>query len=345
METSQQQRRPAIGQLAQTLADTKLDFDAIDIIDMLWLAQFIEPGDGVAQAETFKLPTAELQTDDSQAIDSPAEIDDSALNLYADEPRSAQAPPIQGTPFSVPAAPALRTGIDLARSLRPLMRKVPSRTRFDLDEDATVTQIAETSVWMPVVQPRPERWLELDFVVESSKTTVIWERAIAELNNLAGYQGAFRAIRTWQLDARSGTVQLFPRWREGLSQSQPEGSRLQRPHTPRELVDPTGRRLIWLVTDCTSLLWRQDLIYEVLSDWAKEQPVAIVQMFPESLWSRTALRDGHVVKLSALAPGLPSGSLEIAGLPQRLERRNGKDLVTVPIVTLDAESMNLGLTH
>ena len=272
METSQQQRRPAIGQLAQTLADTKLDFDAIDIIDMLWLAQFIEPGDFVAQAETPKPTTA----DQSQTDDSPAAIDDSALSLYPDEPRPTQAPPtptdsivpppIQGTPFSVPAAPALRTGIDLARSLRPLMRKVPSRTRFDLDEDATVTQIAETSVWMPVVQPRPERWLELDFVVESSKTTVIWERAIAELNNLAEYQGAFRAIRTWRLDARSGTVQLFPRWREGLSESQSEGSRLQRPHTHKELVDPTGRRLIWLVTDCTSLLWRQDLIYEVLSD-------------------------------------------------------------------------------
>ena len=346
METSEQQRRPAIGQLAQTLEDIKLDFDAIDIIDMLWLAQFIEPREVVVQAETPKLQAADWTQPVSS---SPPEIDATALNLYPEEPRPAQKQqtsddaieqaPAKGTPFSVPAAPALRTRIDLARSLRPLMRKVSSRNRFDLDEDATVTRIAETEVWMPVVQARPERWLELDFVVESSKTTVIWERAIAELNHLAEYQGAFRAIRTWRLDARSGKVQLFPRWRDGFSQSQPEAASFQRPHTPKELVDPTGRRLIWLVTDCTSSLWRQDLIYETLSGWAKEQPLAIVQMFPESLWSRSALRDGHIVRLSALAPGLPSARLEIEGLPQRLERSSRQDLVTVPIITLDAESM------
>ena len=62
------------------------------------------------------------------------------------------------------------------------MRKVPSHQHFDLDEDATVTQIAETEVWMPVVRASPERWLELDLVVEDSKTTTIWERSIAELS-------------------------------------------------------------------------------------------------------------------------------------------------------------------
>ncbi|GAB1537763.1 hypothetical protein NUACC21_04170 [Scytonema sp. NUACC21] len=62
-------------------------------------------------------------------------------------------------------------------------------------------------------------------------------------------------------------------------------------------------------------------------------------MFPERLWSRTALRDGHIVKLRALAPGLLSTQLAIEGLPQRLERRNNKDLVTVSIITLDAASM------
>ncbi len=94
------------------------------------------------------------------------------------------------------------------------MRKVPSQTRFDLDEDATVSRIAETEVWMPVVRPRQERWLELDLVVEASKTTVIWERAIAELNHLAEYQGAFRAVRTWRLSVNAGKVQLFPRWND-----------------------------------------------------------------------------------------------------------------------------------
>jgi len=342
VETSEQQRRPAVGQFAKTLADAHLDFDAIDIVDMLWLAQFIE-------SATFLRATSKQHQKPIEIVDS----NESSLNLYSDEQLQSQSgtsleqkneqkpEKAKGTPFSVPAAPALRTRRDLARSLRPLMRKVSSRTRFDLDEDATVMQIAETEVWMPVVRPRPERWLELDLVVEASKTTVIWERAIAEMNHLAEYQGAFRAVRTWHLSAQAGKVHLFPRWRDGVmpTLSKTELVSNQRPHTPRELIDPTGRRLIWLVTDCTSLLWRQDLIYEIMLDWAKAQPIAIVQMFPEPMWTRTALRNGHIVRLSALGPGLPSARLEIEGLPKRLEQRNSKDLVTVPIVTLDAVSM------
>ncbi|AUB35962.1 Formylglycine-generating enzyme, required for sulfatase activity, containings SUMF1/FGE domain [Nostoc flagelliforme CCNUN1] len=248
-----------------------------------------------------------------------------------------------GTSFSVPAAPALRNRLDLARSLRPLMRKVSSQTRFDVDEDATVAQIAETGVWLPVVRAVPERWLQLDLVVEESKTTVIWERAIMELNHLMEYQGAFRSVRTWRLSAQTGKVQLFPRWRDGSihSVAKTELARNQRSHTPGELIDPTGRRLIWLVTDCTSALWRQDLIYETLLDWSKVQPIAIFQMFPERLWSRTALRDGHIVRLGAIVPGLLSNQLVIEGLPQRLEQRNHEDLVTVSIITLDAASMLL----
>ena len=349
METPEQQRRPAIGQFAKTLANAQLDFDAIDLADILWLAQFLEPAQPVpvvTQAQTGEPSKQPIQTIDSS---------ESALHLYPNDSVQSQEHPSKtgseqtseqqsakpkGMPFSVPAAPALRTRLDLARSLRPLMRKIPSRSRFDLDEDATVTQIAETEVWMPVVRPSPERWLELDLVVEASKTTVIWERAIAELHHLAEYQGAFRAVRTWRLTAQTGTVQLFPRWQDYATRPSVTEATNQRPHTPGELIDPTGRRLIWLVTDCTSALWRQDLFYETLLDWAKNQPIAIVQMFPDSLWSRTALRNGHIVKLGAIAPGLPSAELAIEGLPQRLQQRSRRqDLVTVPIMTLEAVSM------
>jgi formylglycine-generating enzyme required for sulfatase activity len=351
VETSEQQRRPTIGSFAKTLADAKLECGAIDLVDMLWLAQFMGPGNvskleqpAQEQGQSQRLPDR-VSTRDSSS--------ETGLSLYPDESQKEIKSPEkgnketnseklvekpQGKQFSVPAAPSLRTRLDLARSLRPLMRRVPSRTQFDLDEEATVTQIAETEVWMPVLRPRSERWLELDLVVEDSKTTVIWERAIAELNHLAEYQGAFRAVRTWRLNAQTGRLQLFPRWRDRLLvNTETVGNR--RPHTPGELIDPTGRRLIWLVTDCTSGLWRQDLLYKMLLDWTKVQPIAIVQMFPQRLWSRTALRDGHIVRLSTAADGVVSGQLGIEGLPQRLEKRSGEDLVTVPIVALEPLSM------
>lgn len=353
METSQQQRRPAIGSFVETLTDTQLDFDARDILDMLWLAQWMEPGEVVRSDAPITPPIEPIESfPPTPIVDIPDRIEtDDAIDLFTNDSPIAptpvapaleeppEPPPPKGMPFAVPAASALRTGIDLARSLRPLMRKVPSGRTFDLDEDATVTRIAETGVWMPVVQSRPERWLDLDLVVEDSKTTAIWERAIEELCHLVEYQGAFRTVRTWRLVASTGQLQLFSRWRSGLGDSPGDAAMVQRPHTTRELIDPTGRRLIWVVTDCTSALWRQEKLYATLSAWGQTQPIAVVQMFPESLWSRTALRDGHVVKLSAFSPGVPSGRLEVTGLPRRLEKRGGADLVTVPIVTLDADSL------
>ncbi len=330
-----------IGQFARRLNRAGLDCDARDLADLLWLAQFIKP---VAAEQPETEPEAAPQpvrsTSQHEAIE--ADREPPAFDLYADQPapRTGDRPTpaaSEGLPFSVPAAPTLRTRLDLARSLRPLMRKVPSRVQFDLDEAATVTQIAETRVYAPVVQPRPERWLDLDLVVEAAKTTVLWERAIAELQHLLEYQGAFRTVRTWRLTAAGEALQLFPRWRERSAE--------QRPHSPRELLDPGGRRLILLASDCTSALWGQGKIHETLWEWSDAQPLAVVQMLPERLWQRTALSDGHIVRLSALTPGLPNARLEVEGLPaledwedEAAESRDDRVLV-LPIVTLDAAAL------
>jgi hypothetical protein len=63
-------------------------------------------------------------------------------------------------PVKIPEAVALRNRWEIAKVLRPLMRKVPSRTRQAIDEEATAMRIAEDKIWNPVVKPEPERWFE-----------------------------------------------------------------------------------------------------------------------------------------------------------------------------------------
>ncbi|MGF1480613.1 MAG: SAV_2336 N-terminal domain-related protein [Cyanophyceae cyanobacterium] len=360
METFEQQRRPTIGQFASRLKQSGLDVNAVDIADILWLTQFIEPRAAVRQdidnkqtkrEKTTPLPeitetsTAE-QSDFALVTDRPSGSESVSEPASVQDDRSAEQP--TGMPFPATAAPALRTRLDLARSLKPLMRKVPSKVRFDLDEEETVTQIAETRVWMPRKRPRPERWLDLDLVVEGSKTTVLWERAIAELQHLTEYHGAFRTVRTWRLEAQNSTVQLFPRWNTFKTQSKTS----QRPRNPKEILDPSGRRLVLFVTDCTSALWRQGLIHETLRRWSEVQPIAIVQMLPERLWGRTALSDGYRVQLSSISPGTPNAKLEVYGLPILDDRDEwaedeeeslqpiDKRLLTLPIVTLDPNPLH-----
>ncbi|MEZ5671107.1 MAG: hypothetical protein R3E08_01505 [Thiotrichaceae bacterium] len=64
-------------------------------------------------------------------------------------------------PLRIPAARLLPHSRQLARALRPLMQRVPSRTTFQLDEIATVERIAETQMWLPVTQGVPERHFDL----------------------------------------------------------------------------------------------------------------------------------------------------------------------------------------
>lgn len=357
METSEQQRRPTIGQFAQQLKHSGLELNAVDLADIFWLAQFIE-SDTSARSEESVEPSAKQTSTpdivDNTLLSSPeasvsefpnnssqaTETEEPTFAIFSNNssPAISQSteteehpqPEEKGTPISVPAAPAIRTSLDLARSLRPLMQKVPSRTRVDLDEEATVNQLAETRICVPVVRSTPERWLDLDLVVESSKTTILWERAITELQHLMEYQGAFRTVRTWRLQAQGHSVQLFPRWNE-------------RPRSIRELIDPAERRLILYVSDCTSALWRQGMIHETLWQWSEAQPLALVQMLPERLWSRTALSDGHIVRLGAMVPGLPNSRLDVEGLPDfdqwdewdETDETSDRRRLILPIVTLD----------
>ncbi|WP_413167687.1 SAV_2336 N-terminal domain-related protein [Capilliphycus salinus ALCB114379] len=351
METPKQQRRSIIGQFAQQLKRSGLELNAADLADMLWLAQFIE-SESEGYSEEISEEIVESTQRETTTIDETNTLSsEPSFNLYSNEqslsipqttePSEPSQTDQKALPFPVPSAPAIRTRLDLARGLRPLMRKVPSRILVDVDEEATVTQLAETNICVPVVRPTPERWLDLDLVVESSKTTVLWKRAIAELQHLMEYQGAFRTVRTWRLQAEEQTVQLFPRWNERL-----ENRLTQRPRSIRELVDPSGRRLILYVSDCTSALWRQGIIYETLWQWSQTQPVALMQMLPERLWSRTALSDGYIVRLGGRVAGLPNARLDVEGLPDVDEwdepdepEEVGDDrLLTLPIITLDPNS-------
>ncbi|NEQ86211.1 MAG: formylglycine-generating enzyme family protein, partial [Moorea sp. SIO2I5] len=237
----------------------------------------------------------------------------------------------EGIPFQAPAAPPLRQTLALARALRPLMRKVPSQTKTVIDEEETVSQIVEKKIWTPVLKPTPERWLDLALVVEESRSTVIWQEIIAEFQRLTELQGAFRDVRTWGLKTdHDGVIKLFP---QGNFSANKQGFR-----SPKELLDPAGRRLILLISDCISPIWRQGKIHQLLKRWSNNGPVAILQLLPERLWGRTALGAGFPIQLSALVPGVANSQLVVDGLPVWTEVDLANSL-TLPVVTLEPDSL------
>jgi formylglycine-generating enzyme required for sulfatase activity len=311
-----------------------------DIADALWLASKIGGSYEIEQVDESGTPKDLDTTPPIQVIDDITVPDALPPSVSAYIPQTAKSEPSsiktpeQGLPIQVQAAPALAHPRDIGRSLRPLMSKVPSLTRSQLDEVATVNRIAERDVWVPILKPLPERWFDLELVIEASKLSFIWQDTLDEFQHLLECQGAFRNVRTWYVhESNTGQLKLVSKKQDSADISQDQTSR-----SHKELVDASGRRLVLFVSDCRSQLWQTGQIHDWLNLWSQHGPTAIVQLLPERLWDQSELDVGFAVQVSSFIPGAPNPKLQVRGLPIRTEIAP-VDALTVPVVTLAAGAL------
>src|SRR5439155_17462083 len=132
-------------------------------------------------------------------------------------------------------------------------------------------------LWMPIMRSARARWLDLALVVEDSRTMVLWRETLRELRRVLEQSGAFRDVRVWWLDSANSAGPVL--------RVQPDGA----PCRPRELIAADGRRAVLVATDCLSPGWSSGALTGLLRQWGARQPVALLQMLPRHLWSRTAL--------------------------------------------------------
>jgi formylglycine-generating enzyme required for sulfatase activity len=332
-----------IANLSQILSRANLDLSPIELAEILWLA--VQRGEIVVTEETSQQPSESI--DLPPPIEPPPNIQPEApemplqpqpevnVDIVAEPPQS---PPEAETvepaptpiPVKIPEAVALRNRREIAKVLRPLMRKVPSRNRQAIDEEATAIRIAEDKIWNPVVKPEPERWLELAIVIEVTNLFDVWHDSISEFQHLMERHGAFRDVRTWQLQTpENGEPQLFLQTATGLN---------RKPRNPKELLDAGGRRLVLFLSDCTSKAWRSGQIFPLLELWSRQNPVTIAQLLPERYWDRSALGLGYLVALRSQLPGAKSRDWTVSGLsPRRRQRLQGG--LKFPVVTIQPHSL------
>ncbi|WP_345015728.1 tubulin-like doman-containing protein [Streptomyces shaanxiensis] len=217
-----------------------------------------------------------------------------------------------GAVVRVQSEPALSESLSISQALRPLKRQVRAPGVQRLDEAATARATCESSVLMPAWLPHTERWLSIDLIVDMGPSMVIWRRLAAELRTLLEGHGAFRMVRTWSLDSGGPEPRLSPFRRR-------QGSGPKRTVPLEQLADPTGRRVLLLLTDGVGPLWHGGGLSEALCQWSRNRPVAVLQVLPRSMWHRTALppvpvlarpgRPGHATpqfRTETAVPGTPS---------------------------------------
>ena len=330
-----------------TALSNELELSAEEIADTIWLALQIQksqsestatqnskndlpqPSSKNEELEGETLPETPTQTSDSGESASKQSPDEQKAGIY---PRNQQETLFKSElSFKVPDAPSLREPLTLARALKPLMRRIPSGTTLVLDEAATTQRIANEGLWLPVLRPTLEPWLDLELVVDEGISMQIWRHTIRELERLLKNYGIFRDVRVWGLIADNlEQVQI----RRGIGAT----AKNQSPRSPAELIDPSGRRLVLVVSDCVSSLWRDGKVTTTLEIWAKQGSMAIVQMLPKWLWKRTALGRASEVRLQGLNPGDFNQKLiaKEVSFWDELEETRG---VKVPVFTLEPDKV------
>jgi formylglycine-generating enzyme required for sulfatase activity len=335
---------PLLQKLIKTLSQSDLDLaTGREIAEVLWLAQKTQ-GDFITVESKVVIEPEKEETEET--LEEPTDSDDRdrlppSPNPPETEPQAEIVPPpleqtsaldLPGNYQHIPVrdAPAIAQSLNFARALRPLARQIAMGLPTLLDEGATVEQIAETGVWQPVLKPISELWLEVALVFDRSPSMVLWQRLGLDLFRLLSHYGEFRDVRLWWLQpTETGEINL----------TRPNGTVCK----PRDLLTSDRRRLVVIVSDCVGAAWHNGNMRSVIATWSAKLPTVLFQVFPERLWSRTALARSITVEFQAKQPGLPSDELKpfVRSVwdRERLKTSLDQHQVRIPVVSIEPESL------
>ncbi|MFF4579388.1 SAV_2336 N-terminal domain-related protein [Streptomyces sp. NPDC001389] len=281
----------ALAEGAEDGAAPRTAVGAEEIADILWLAARVDPAavrtgppaPGAADTGPEPSPPPSPPAPPPGAAPDPgpgaAQLFPATTGRSPSADRADDGGGRRGTPLRLPRTASLDDPLGLMRSLRPVGRRSIGGPGEELDEQLTVERSIEAMVPTPVLRPAESRWLDLALVVDAHPSMLLWADLVAELRGVLTRSGVFRDVRTWQLagTGRGGTPQLV------RGPAAP-------PRNPQELADPAGRRLILVVSDTVAAGWQEGPLRAVLRHWSGHNAVAVLNVLPERLWTRGAVR-------------------------------------------------------
>jgi len=287
-----------------------LKLTGTEIAEILWLAMQLTSSSnqtpntpsGVETPTVENQPTNIPEGSVSQITASPPKLLDDSQPQDSRPPDSVHAKVLpkplglidkSSLPIKAPDTSSLRNPLNIAKALRPLIQYISYGKAILLDENATVERIAELEgIFIPVLKPLGELKFDVALVVDQSDSMIFWQRTTQELQQILKHYGIFRNLQTWgMITNKQGDICL----KKVINKN----SHSHDFYSPRKLIDPSGRRLILVASDCVSEIWRNGKAFSVLKSWGKQNIVAIVQMLPERMWLRTALSLGSMVQLKS----------------------------------------------
>ncbi|MDX3240623.1 SAV_2336 N-terminal domain-related protein [Streptomyces sp. ME18-1-4] len=342
-----------LAELVTRLREIGLDPDVRQLCDALWLARWTRPVETPDQEDppgTDGRPTPRpdggrgRDGDGRPREDRPERPERPAQDVGADGRVSLYPVPQDGVPrargtgraaalpVGVPAAPALPSPLELQRALRRLQRyRSPAPPlRTELDETATAERSAQAGgLILPVHRAVTRADARLQLVLDASSSMRVWDRLFVELQQVFGQLGAFSDIQVSYLHQGPDGEPAVSRSADAYAAPL---------HSTDRLSDPTGRRIVLVVSDCAGPLWHSGHAHRLLHQLSRQGPVAVLQPLPQRLWHRTRLPVvfGELSRGETLGGAAALRVRTPAGVPS--EARRG----ALPVPVLPPEPVALG---
>lgn len=203
-------------------------------------------------------------------------------------------PTTRGRRIGIPSPAGLPDALNVIRALRPFNRAWPRGVRPELDIDETVRRYAATLELVPMFRPAPERWFDLEAIVDNAPSMAVWRATTDALVAAIRQAGVFGSVIQRSLDGTGSRLVL----RNASGREVP----------PRLLQTPDARRLIVIISDCAADCWYNDRTWAVVGDWASRAPTVLVNPLRSKYWRATGM-NLPAARLFAAAVGGANWSL------------------------------------
>ncbi|OBQ42247.1 MAG: hypothetical protein AN484_18880 [Aphanizomenon flos-aquae WA102] len=319
-----------------TTLEKKLNLTGTEIAEILWLAQQTCTHVSVEKTTPQPQPNND-NAKNNQPTNTPPQTPNNTQKFQPITPSTEPQVPIypkpsndypdSGLSINIPDVSSLPYPRKIAKALRSLIQYIAYGKAVLLNEKATVELMAELNgICIPILEPRRELKFDLLLVIDKSDSMIFWQRIIKELQKILKHYGIFRNIQIFGIfKDNQGKIYL----KQGIGEKR---------YSAQKLIDPTGRRIIFIVSDCVSEIWRNGTAFNLLKIWGKHNIVAIVQMLPERMWLRTALSSGAMVQLNSSAYTVANRNLSIKEI-LIWDDINFHKSIKVPVFSLTQDSI------
>jgi len=328
----------------QTILDkSDLKYDAMELADALWLAQY----DFFFKKTIIKEEISKKQEDKStektekqkSKKQSPKETNfSSKVKKILIETES-----LGDTSVHVSTKSTKRSGLSinikqfsstlnqnkLYNALKNFRQKKVSTTKFKLDIKRIVDTKADTNLFIPYYKPEYENRFELVILIDSSDTMELWSEETEKFANSIKNFNLFKSVHKFYLDSSKEKPNFFTT----------KNKRDKGFHISHYLKTDT---LVMIVSDMTAPSWRSGKLLKKLYKWQDKVTISMIQMFSSHLWNRTVLKDSDIVRFQSNRNKRFNSTLKsdvddmLEFLDSDFEKRK---LLKLPISTMELNSL------